>query len=90
MTPVPQNQQQNQQTPPPPPPEPKYRFRWPILAVVLAVMGFFWVLNGVTPSFRFDDVLELLNVVQRGTYTQLACLGVVVIAVTLIIKTLKK
>lgn len=90
MNPVPQNQQQNRQIPPPPPPEPKYRFRWPILAVVLAVMGFFWVRNGITPSFQFNEVLAFLDVAQTNTYARLACLAAVLIAATLITKTLKK
>lgn len=89
MMPTQQNQQQNQQ-PPVPPPEPKYRFRWPILAVVLTILVFFWVLKGVTASFRFREVLDFLTVVHKSRYARLACFAIVLIAVTLIIKTVTK
>ncbi|MFC1762821.1 hypothetical protein ACFL6U_12180 [Planctomycetota bacterium] len=90
MPPTQNNPPQNQQQTPPPPPEPKYSFRWSaILGVPLAALAFFWVLNGLEPSFQFEDLLSTLGVLQRHKYVRLGCLGVLLIAVILIVKTLK-
>ena len=84
------NQQQNQPFMPPRPPEPKYKFRWSVfLGVPFIVFLFFWLLNGVEPSFSFENIMEQLRVVQKHKYVRLACLGVLLVAVTIIVKTLK-
>ena len=84
------NQQQNQPLMPSRPPEPKYRFRWSVfLGAPLVVLFFFWLLNGVEVSFSFESIMERLHVLQEHKYVRLACLGVLLIAVTIIAKTLK-
>jgi hypothetical protein len=84
------SQQQNQLPVPPQPPEPKYKFRWSIfLGVPLAALFFFWLLNGVEASFSFESIMERLHVIQQHKYARLACLGVVLVAATIIVKTLK-
>jgi hypothetical protein len=80
------NQQSQRLRPPPQPPPPKYRFRRAILAVPLTIGAFFWFRNGVDASFQFQDILEYLNVRHEDRYARLACLGVLLIAVTAIVK----
>jgi len=89
------NQIQTSQTPnkpssPPQPPDPHYRFRWSIVVVVLVVLAFFWLRDGLDASFQFQDVLDYLRVRHEDKYVQLACLAIVLIAVTLIAKAVKR
>jgi len=86
----PQTNQQQQPSMRPQPPEPKYKFRWSVfLGIPLIVLFFFWLINGVESSFSFESIMEQLHVVQEHKYVRLACLGVLLIAVTVIVKTLK-
>ncbi|MFC1764994.1 hypothetical protein ACFL6U_23355 [Planctomycetota bacterium] len=82
---------QRQQIPPPsPPPESEYRFRWSIwLGVPGVVLMFFWLINGLEESFSFEDLMDGLNVMYQYKCARLACLAVILIAATLITKTLK-
>lgn len=72
--------------PPPPPPKPVYRFRWELVGVVLLIGVFLWLLAGAEPSFQFEDLMRTLNVSGQESYVRLACLGAVLVAVTLIVK----
>jgi len=90
MQPTQTNQQHNQPDMPQKPPEPEYRFRWPVfLGVPIVALAFFWVLNGLEASFKFEDIMNALGVVQQQKYARMGCLATLLIAVTLIIKTLK-
>jgi predicted membrane metal-binding protein len=74
----------------PRPPEPKYRFRWSVfVGVPLVICALLFVLNGIEPSFQFEDIMYSLRVMQEERYVRLACLGVVCIAVILIVKLFK-
>lgn len=89
------NQIQTSQTPnkppvSPPPPEPHYRFRWTLVMVVLVILAFFWLRDGVEASFRFQDVLDYLRIRHEDKYVQVACLAIVLIAVTLITKIMRR
>lgn len=78
----PPEQEQNRQ-----PPEPNYRFRWEVfLGIPLLVLAFLWLLQGIDPSFEFDDVMDALSVAGRDQYVHLACLGALLIAIILIVK----
>jgi len=80
-----QNQQPNQQ--PPQPPEPQYRFRWGVfVGIPIAIIAFLWLLKGIEPAFEFEDIMQYLGVLKEERYVRLACLGIVLIAITLIIK----
>ena len=82
------NRQMNPQ--PPQPPEPRYRFRWAIfVGIPLVILIFLWLLSGITSSFQFTDIMDSLDVVNENAYVRLACLGVFLIAITLIVKSLK-
>lgn len=82
------NPQVNQQ--PPQSPEPQYRFRWGIfVGIPLLVPAFFWLLKGIEPSFAFEDIMQHLGVLYQERYIRLACLGIVLITVTLIVKSLR-
>jgi hypothetical protein len=81
---VPENELQQQ---PPEPPEPKYRFRWSVfVGVPLAIALALFVLNGIDPSFEFEDLTYKLGVLNQNRYVRLACLCVVCIAILLIVK----
>ena len=86
------NPQMNPQPPQPPePPEPEYRFRWAIfVGIPLVILIFLWLLSGITPSFQFADIMEYLEVAQQNAYVRLGCLGILLIAITLIIKVLTR
>ncbi len=76
-------QKQHQQRPP----EPKYRFRWSaFVGVPLVVAVVLFLLNGIEPSFEFEDIMHALQVIQEDRYVRLACLGIVCIAIILIVK----
>ncbi len=78
-----------QQTPNPP--EPKYRFRWSIfVGIPAAVCVLLFVLNGIEPSFQFEDVMRQLHVFYEDHYVRLACLGVLCITVTCIMKSSRR
>jgi len=82
------NQQPNQ--PPPQPPEPRYRFRWSIyIGVPLVIAVFLWLLKGADISFSFKDIMRSLNVAQEERYIRLACLGTLLIVITLIVKSFR-
>ena len=77
-------QQTNQQQPPP---EPKHDFRWSIFAgIPLALFVFFFLLNGIEPSFEFEDLMQSLGVINENRYVRMACLCVVGIVILLIVK----
>jgi hypothetical protein len=83
------NQGQNNPPGPPQPIEHHYRFRWPLLAIPLAILAFFWLFNGLERSFEFDAILEYLRVSHEDKFVRLACLGTVLIAATLIVKVMR-
>jgi len=73
----------------PQPPEPKYRFRWPIfVGIPLVTLAFLGVLRRLEPSFQFEEIMRYLDVTHENKYARLAALGIVLIAVTLIVKSL--
>ena len=72
---------------PPEPPEPKYRFRWGIfVGVPLTIAAVLFVVNGIDPSFQFQDIMKELGVLNQPRYVRLACLCVLGITVLLIAK----
>ncbi len=81
-------QQFNQQ--PPPPPEPKYCFRWSIfVGIPLTLCAFFFLLNGIEPSFEFEDTMRALGVINENRYVRMACLCVIGIVILLIVKSFR-
>ena len=78
------------QPPPPPTPTPKKHFRWWPFLLVLSLLTLAWVISNAELAFCWGDVMDLLNVQNRGRYTMLACLGVVCVAVVAIAKVLRR
>jgi hypothetical protein len=75
----------------PPPPEPKYRFRWSIFVGIPVVIGaILFLLNGIDPSFEFEDLMYGLGVVNENRYVRFTCLLVVCIAILLVVKLFRK
>ena len=76
-----------QYQPPPEPPEPRYRFRWSVfVGIPLTIGAVLFVLNGIDPSFQFEDVMTALGVNNQNRYVRLACLCVIGVVIILIIK----
>jgi hypothetical protein len=81
---------QPQNQPPPQPPDPKYRFRWEyFVGIPLVIAVFLWLLNGIEPSFEFEQLMQWLDVEHQDRYVKLTCLGVLLIAITLLVKVFK-
>ncbi len=73
------------------PREPQYQFRWSIfVGVPVAICVFLFLLNGIEPSFHFEDIMRQLHVFYEDHYVRLACLGVVCITVLLILTSSRK
>ena len=78
----PPEQEQNQQRP-----QPQYHFRWEVfVGIPVLVLALLWLLNGIAPSFEFENLMDTLDVVSGDRYVRLACLGVLLIATILAIK----
>ena len=77
----PQFRQPDVPVPPPQPRPPRWRFRWEIVAVILALMVGLWFVRGIEPSFEWTEVMQVLRVRggERERYTQLAVLGLALI-----------
>jgi len=76
-----------QYQPPPEPPEPRGRVRWSVLLGVPIVLGVvLFVLNGIEPSFQFEDLMRALGVANQNRYVRLACLCVVGLVAIVIAK----
>ena len=89
MNPMQRNPMTNQLVKPEPP-EPKYRFRWPMfIGIPLVTLFFFAVLHRIEPSYQFEDIMRYLDVIYEDKYARLVSLGIVIIAVTLIMKSLR-
>ena len=89
MNPMQRNPMPNQPVNPQPP-EPKYRFRWSIfIGIPLVTLAFFAVLHRIEPSYQFEDIMRYLDVIYEDKYARLVSLGIVLIAVTLIMKSLR-
>jgi hypothetical protein len=71
----------------PPPPNPKYRFRYSIYVGIPVVIGaILFLLNGIDPSFEFEDIMYRLGVINDNRYVRFTCLLVICISLLLIVK----
>ena len=78
---------QNLPPPEPEPPEPKYRFRWAIFVGIPVTIGaLLFVLNGIEPSFEFEDLMRWAGVLNQNRYVRLGCLCVACLVILLIAK----
>jgi hypothetical protein len=78
--------QPNEPTPPPPQ-EPRYRFRTALwTGVPITILLFLWFIRGTEIAFSFEDITSALDVVMKHRYVQLACLGIVCVAILLIVR----
>ena len=86
-----QNQQFNPQMQQPvTPPEPQYQFRWATLVgTVIVVLIFLWMLDGIQLSFTFKDIMNYVGIIHQQKFRHLTCLCIVLIAMTLIWKSLR-
>lgn len=81
-------------TPPDPMPQapqrPPRRFRWEIVGVIIAVFAFLWFVNGIEPSFQFEELMRWLGVRHQERYVRLAVLGLVALLFVMLYKIYKK
>ena len=69
--------------------KPRWRFRWTwagILGLLLAAM---WLTDGLTPSFSWHRVIREAGVRNVESFTMLATLGVIGVALCLAIRVLR-
>jgi hypothetical protein len=78
------------QPPLPQPQKPKRRFRWEIIAVILVVVGYFWFVRGIEPSFTFERLMRYIGIRHELRYIRLVCLGIVCVAIVLAVKIFRK
>jgi hypothetical protein len=57
-----------------------------LVGIPLAIGAILFVLNGIDPSFQFEDVMRALGVTNQNRYVRLACLCVVGIVTILVVK----
>ncbi len=70
------------------PHRPRTTVRWSVLLVPLAILFAAWVISGIQPAGTWKEVMDFLHVKNRERYTQLACLGVALIAIVAIARVL--
>jgi len=84
--------QQLPQTPPCQKPEyqqparPKCRFRREIVGVIVTIMGFFWFVKGIHPSFEFDELMRTIGIRHPERFIRFASLAVVGLAIIFSVK----
>lgn len=66
------------------------RFRWSLIAVPAAIVMCLWLASGINVGFAWVDVENALHVHNRTRYTQLACLGLVAVAIVAVARILRK
>ncbi len=67
------------------PRRPRWEFRWvPFVIIPGTLLLTLWLINGAEPHWAWDDVMTYLRVNDRQQYTQLACLGLIGIAIAAI------
>lgn len=62
------------------PPNRKRRIR-PWVLVIPTILLVMWVASGIRVGFTWDSVEEALHVQNKVRYSQLACLGMIVVAI---------
>jgi hypothetical protein len=62
------------------------RFRWALVLVPLAIIFAVWVLNNIEPTLDWDDVSNFLGVRNRGRYSMLAALGLLLLGILFVIR----
>ena len=92
MSQMPSNNQSygSPQPMPPAPPYPVYRwrFRWVWVYVPCACLIAAMIVASVaTPTFTWGDVMDWLHVLNTGRYTQLGVLGLALIAILVVLRT---
>ena len=62
------------------------KFRWALILVPLACLFALWFLNHIEPTITWDDVLDLLHVVERHKYSKAAVLGLTLIGIVAVLR----
>jgi hypothetical protein len=70
-------------------PKRRRRFNWTIVAVPAAVLFAMWVANGIQIGFSWDSLLTAWRIHNKERFTQLACMGLLAVAVVAIARILR-
>jgi len=62
------------------------QFRWFWVSIPLSILLCLWFLSGVSSSFSFADLGEVMGVVNESRYGQLAALGIISVSIVLVVK----
>ncbi len=82
-----------QQPPPAPPADPRakryWRLRWEWLLIILAILFVAFLLKDVQPAFAWSGLQDAMGVRSRDRHTQLAVLGLVLVAIIAVRRVLR-
>jgi len=62
------------------------RFRWALVLVPLGLILASWVLSNIEPTLDWDNISNFLGVRNRGRYSMLAALGLLLVGILAVIR----
>ena len=65
-------------------------FRWGIVLVIVAAALAAWLVKGIDPAGSWEEFVDAIGIEKKVRYTQLAILGMVVVAIVSIARVLRK
>ena len=87
------NQNQFQRRPPiivqPSRPRRKKHLRWEFLALPAVIFGAIWLVQGIEPSWRWEDFLDAIGIHNKPRFTSLFVLGVLACGICALARVLK-
>ena len=69
--------------------KPRWRLRWRWVGVLALILAAMWLADGLTPSFSWMGVIRAAGVRNVESFTMLATLGVIGVAMCLVIRVLR-
>ena len=70
-------------------PKRRRRFNWAIVAVPAAILLAMWAASGIQIGFSWDYLLTIWHIKNKQRFTQLACMGLLAVAVVAIARILR-
>jgi hypothetical protein len=70
--------------------EERAHFRWSIVLVIAAAALAAWLVKGIDPARSWEEFMDAIGVENKVRYTQLAILGMVVVAIVAVARVLRR
>lgn len=64
-------------------------FRWSLVIVPGVILLLIWMASGIEVGFSWDELLDDWGVVNKGRFTRLAVLGVVICGIVAVLRVLR-